>query len=310
MHPRITLFIIIIIIIIISPQTLVGNRLILIGGCSGKTYYNDVYSYDLKSCTWQKLNMSGVPPTGRKGHTATLVATGGNGQAQIYVFGGFAVDRRTSELHVMDCGNLHWTQPEVKGNVPDPRSYHTALMLDGRLFVFGGFTKGNKALVDFRTLDVGFFNWGLPAITGREPDLTMSRGGHSACVIGARVFFFGGTNGSRLNNDLLCIDMESEVRKMKRRYQFMKETYPLVFDQMASARQAGKKKVYWKSGLPFIPELPFSHTVYTEFPQEGSSFTGKEAHFFLLADWNKFHMSTNFSLQQHPDFYNVYLVLE
>lgn len=269
-------------------MTLFGPRILVFGGWDGKNYFSDISSLDPKTGVWQRLNVSGAVPAGRKGHSATLIA--GN---KLYVFGGSCADRRSNELFVLDTGAMHWTQPEVKGNTPLARAYHTATMLDGKLFVFGGLAKGNKPLVDFRSLDTGFYNWSLPSLNGREPDLTRARGGHTACFVGAKLFFFGGTNGTRLFNDLLAIDTESEVKKQKQRYQFMKETYPGIFDAMQAGKVAGKKKVYWQSGLPFIPEIPFSHTVYTEFPPEGQqNFTGKEAHFFMLTDWSKWRQET------------------
>eukprot|EP00163_Fabomonas_tropica_P007766 TRINITY_DN1743_c0_g1_i4.p1 TRINITY_DN1743_c0_g1~~TRINITY_DN1743_c0_g1_i4.p1 ORF type:complete len:208 (+),score=32.38 TRINITY_DN1743_c0_g1_i4:918-1541(+) len=206
---------------------------------------------------------------------------------------------------------MHWNQPVVKGNIPQIRAYHCAVVLNGKIFIFGGIGKGNVPLNDYRVLDPGFFNWSLPVTSGREPDLKQARGYHTGTIIGPKLFIFGGFNGKKLFNDLVSLDTESEVKKMKARYMFLKSNYPQVFEQMKAGAASGKKKVHWKSGLPFIAELPFSHTVYTEFPQEGrQTFSGKEARFFLLTDWSKFRMQRTFRMEQHPDFWNVYIVLD
>lgn len=284
-------------------MTLVGNKLMVFGGWNGRDYFSDVSSLDPKGGVWQRLNVSGIQPTGRKGHTTTLV----NG-TKLYVIGGHCLERRTNDLFILDTASLHWTQPEAKGNLPSPRSNHTALILDNKIFVFGGFTKGSRPLIDFRSLDTGFFNWSLPAVNGKEPDLTRARGAHAVCVVGPKVFFFGGQGERGLFGDIIVIDTESEVKKMKERYAFFKQHYPGVFEQM-KAGAATKKKVYWQSGLPFIPELPFSHVVYEEFGGNGATFSGKEKRFYLLTSWSKWKSETNWILEAHPDFSNVLLVL-
>ena len=294
----------------------IGTKLYMFGGWTGppgadgdagESYKNDLYVLDIKSLVWQRQHLSGSAPSPRKLHTATVVEA----DQRIIIIGGYSIDRRVNDVHVIDLKNSHYNQPEVKGNLPQIRSAHTAVLIERSIFVFGGFGKGNVALNDFRSLDIGFFRWSLPAIGGREPDLTQARGGHGVAVIGSQVIHFGGSAGRKCHDNMIVLDTESELNRMRKRYAFMREHYPGIFESFKVASSHGVPQCRWRSGLPFISELPFTHEIANPTTDASGKIANKSSgeKLFLLADWSRFRFDTTFRLEQHPSFANVFLVL-
>ena len=49
-----------------------------------------------------------------------------------------ALTRTRCDLHLLDTTTLAWSQPQVHGPSPQERRYHTAVVIDKRIFIFGG----------------------------------------------------------------------------------------------------------------------------------------------------------------------------
>ncbi|KAL6067333.1 IgA-specific serine endopeptidase [Balamuthia mandrillaris] len=77
----------------------IGARLWIFGGLTEeKTLLNDVHVLDFEQMKWQKLQITGRPPTPRQ--NATLTAVGN----RLFIFGGWDGRRQHNDIHVLDTG--------------------------------------------------------------------------------------------------------------------------------------------------------------------------------------------------------------
>lgn len=184
--------------------------------------------------------------------------------SKIYIFGGNAgTNMRLNDMHILDTGapsshcctalctplslrsrlphlailvcrgidEMHWITPLVGGAAPWERSGHTASVIGGRVFIFGGFSyAGGEWLNDthiFNTGTVyhhrppclgctastqslsraltGSLKWRRATTTGAPPS---GRNYHTASVVGKRIFIFGGFGNNVWLNDMHIFDSE------------------------------------------------------------------------------------------------------
>lgn len=100
-------------------------------------YLNDLHVLDTTLTSWSQPVTSGVVPSQREGHTASVVGE------KIVVFGGAGLDKEDSsvnlsDMHILDTVTLTWSQPHTAGPLPQERRYHSATVIDRKIFVFGG----------------------------------------------------------------------------------------------------------------------------------------------------------------------------
>ncbi|BBH04025.1 Galactose oxidase/kelch repeat superfamily protein [Prunus dulcis] len=91
-----------------------------------------------------------------------------------------------------------WSKPVIKGTPPTPRDSHSCTAVGDNLFVFGG-TDGMNPLKDLHILDTCDFTYmDIASLRGDGPE---AREGHSAALVGKRLFIFGGCGKSSNNSD-------------------------------------------------------------------------------------------------------------
>uniref|UniRef100_A0A670ZC02 Rab9 effector protein with kelch motifs n=1 Tax=Pseudonaja textilis TaxID=8673 RepID=A0A670ZC02_PSETE len=118
----------------------VENRLFVHGGLAGDTFYDDLFSIDIKDLKWEKLAASGSIPGGRAAHSAVAF------QSHIYVFGGMDPTGELNTMYRYHLEKKHWTQLEFNAPVPSGRLDHSMCVIPwetsgGRThlcLVFGG----------------------------------------------------------------------------------------------------------------------------------------------------------------------------
>lgn len=151
-------------------------------------YLNDIYQLDINKMIWTHPQTHGARPTGRYGHSATLLK-----HNRIAVFGGWGKggcqvrtvcnDNRAQTLHILDTITMTWYIPKKSGknlnsttntereDVNDLNStqnsvskplkhlYNHAACRAGSetIYIFGGYD-GRQALGEFYTLDCNFSN--------------------------------------------------------------------------------------------------------------------------------------------------------
>ena len=78
----------------------VNDRLYLFGGSGPHAYcFNDLYTFDLASCTWDHCNSQLDPeksPNARAGHSMTLV------DCRLYIIGGSYGQEYLKDVYILD----------------------------------------------------------------------------------------------------------------------------------------------------------------------------------------------------------------
>lgn len=143
--------------------------------------------------------VTGTPPPGRNGHSATLVVDPDDDEnGRIFIIGGWlgTGPLAASDLHVLEITHggrhLRWYQPTVQGRNPGSCNMHTADYVPNQraIYVFRG-GNGREYLNDLHALDVNKMTWRRVETTGAVPQ---QRANHSSAILEetAELFIFGG----------------------------------------------------------------------------------------------------------------------
>ena len=143
--------------------------------------------------------VTGTPPPGRNGHSATLVVDPDDDEnGRIFIIGGWlgTGPLAASDLHVLEITHggryLRWYQPTVQGRNPGSCNMHTADYVPNQraIYVFRG-GNGREYLNDLHALDVHTMTWRRVETTGAIPQ---QRANHSSAILEetAELFIFGG----------------------------------------------------------------------------------------------------------------------
>jgi hypothetical protein len=115
----------------------VRDRVIVIGG-DGGTFLNDVWALNLAGSTptWERLLPGGVPPSGRREHTAIYDPLGD----RVIVYGGFDGSRRGDVWALLLGGSPSWSRLTSSTVSPASRMGHVAVYDEPRhrMVMFGG----------------------------------------------------------------------------------------------------------------------------------------------------------------------------
>ncbi|XP_075241189.1 leucine-zipper-like transcriptional regulator 1 isoform X2 [Convolutriloba macropyga] len=140
------------------PVTLVGNRLFLFSGVSGKEMTNHIFTFNLDTSHWTRispehiLHGSAAAPQKRYGHTMVEY------HRRLYVFGGSvasAHDNLASDLLCFDLDHKSWEKvtPRSTSQPITGRLFHTAVVYQDKMYIFGGtvdFDKRSNELFVFK----------------------------------------------------------------------------------------------------------------------------------------------------------------
>ncbi|XP_066567722.1 uncharacterized protein LOC136755167 [Amia ocellicauda] len=117
----------------------ISEQLYVFGGCSEEGgYYSDVHVLNTETLAWQRLELKGDSPSGGARQTFTA-----HHDKDIYLFGGTStrkhgISTSTNEIHKLSIAKTKWKVPLYVGIPPARRRGHTAFILHGHMYVFGG----------------------------------------------------------------------------------------------------------------------------------------------------------------------------
>mmetsp|Transcript_5359 Transcript_5359/g.16717 ORF Transcript_5359/g.16717 Transcript_5359/m.16717 type:complete len:526 (-) Transcript_5359:145-1722(-) len=97
-----------------------------------------------------------------------------------------------------------WSAPSTQG-CPGPRAAHSCDVIDGRLYVFGGWN-GKRALNDLHVLDVASGIWTEVLPNASAPS---ARNNHTTAVVDQRLAVHGGHDGNKWVADMHILDTSS-----------------------------------------------------------------------------------------------------
>ncbi|CAN1164468.1 Acyl-CoA-binding domain-containing protein 6 [Linum perenne] len=192
--------------------TVIGNKMIVVGGESSGGLLDDVQVLNFDKFTWttasSKLYLSPsrmplkIPAC--KGHC--LVSWG----KKALLIGG-KTDPHSDRISVwaFDTETECWSLMEAKGDIPIARSGHTVVRSSSTLILFGGEDSKKKKLNDLHMFDLKSLTWLPLHFTGTGPS---ARSNHVSTLFDDKMLLiFGGASKSRTLNDLYSLDFESMV---------------------------------------------------------------------------------------------------
>ncbi|KAL6746870.1 hypothetical protein V8C86DRAFT_1437567 [Haematococcus lacustris] len=223
---------------------LVGHRLYVVAGNYAGRYLSDMWVLDTLSLQWSPLQpqrspsrqadatpsptapveLVSLPPIA--GHTVTVWGS------KLYIMGGHAKGRAQTlglPVYVYDTADNTLVALDTDGRAPCARGGHSATLINGRVWVFGGEDSGRRPLSDLHCLDLASATWSqawpLPsAAQGQAHDTAAQRQGgkrvlppgppsarsaHAAAAYLDRyLLIFGGGSTATCYADVAVLDTE------------------------------------------------------------------------------------------------------
>lgn len=134
-------------------------HLVLFGGSDGHECFSSIHLLNLTNLTWSTPQLTNSPP--RLSHTATQIGS------YLFVLGGHDGAKYSNAILLLNLVTMNWeTRKICAKEIPEGRGYHTAVLCDSRLWVFGGYD-GEKVFGDCWALELGASAY-LPQITSFE----------------------------------------------------------------------------------------------------------------------------------------------
>ena len=199
---------------------LIKGKIHIFGGYGGVQYqrkaFNDLYTLDISTWKWEKLEPIGQIPEPRLGHVACVI------NQALLIFGGNSNNTQFNNCHMYDTSSNEWRDIELTYGIP--RWNMSAIFVEAipsnKFFVFGGsvgeFDEGSsrnlgKITNDIFVLDINSMNFEvdsvkiteeLAAISEEEKILPKPRE-HATLIFDkndSRIIVFGGWNGNWLGD--------------------------------------------------------------------------------------------------------------
>lgn len=140
---------------------------------------------------WKSPPTQGTSPEPRQGHSAIRY------QNSMVVFGGEhnTTQQTLSDVHVLNIDTWTWTKPPISGTIPTPRSFHTAMLFNNKMLVWGGYEQAEDSAyqfsdVDLHLLDLQTWEWSQITPSGTPPE---PRSHQSAVLFKDKLLIDGGS---------------------------------------------------------------------------------------------------------------------
>ncbi|KAL7880258.1 hypothetical protein SRHO_G00025120 [Serrasalmus rhombeus] len=182
-----------------------SKRIFVFGGSKHKKWFNDVHILDTQSWRWTMVEAQGkVPPLAY--HSCTLF------RGELFVFGGVfprphpEPDGCSDSLYIFNPEMAIWYQPIVNGDKPAPRSGHSACVMQGKIFFFGGWDTP-VCFNDMFLLDLCLMEFSAVQTNGSAPS---PRSWHGCAVLSDSCFLVhGGYNGNDALSDTFIFNTDT-----------------------------------------------------------------------------------------------------
>lgn len=159
---------------------------------------DNLYLLNTTSLRWTAVQPVGPRPSGRYGHSLSSI------NARLYVFGGqvdeeFFDDMWSFDLTTWRSSTTHWELVKPSTTPPPPRTNHTVVTWQDKLYLFGG-ANGDLWYSDTWAFDPATKRWDQLECSGYVPAPCQ---GHAATIIGDVMYVFGGMSSQGLLIDQL-----------------------------------------------------------------------------------------------------------
>lgn len=189
-----------------TGQTVVKfqDKVYCYGGYSGPKRMNDLFELDLKNMEWKFHSNYGI---GISHHSCVLYSE------KLFIFGGLTDQGiPINELKTWNIIHKNWETILPIGDVPSPRSHHSACVFNEEIYLFGGYSSPFR-FNDIYSLNMNNGIWKKIQVNGKR---TRRLSEHSANIINYSMIVYGGFNGKKVFNDLLEFDLISKRWKKKK----------------------------------------------------------------------------------------------
>jgi len=279
----------------------VDGMIYYIGGQMADGRSDEIFAYDHNNNTFEQVRLSNYDPNrtlpvqgkvsddckdfkGIDGkvpsfarHQAVLI----NGK--IYVFGGYDYTYFYN-LAVFDPKRKTWTYPAIKGDLPAPRSNHSAAVAGNKFYIFGGSIGDNvdryTVTNDFYCFDTTTMTWSK-IITDSEPS---KRVGHVMTAIGSYIYLFGGgvwgkqTGWTQQYNDMYVFDTKESkwtLVPLKNEDKPQVCTYPYIFTVGNNLMIFGGAAIMGSTVTNKLYAWDILTRKWTELPVEGEAISSR-----------------------------------
>jgi N-acetylneuraminic acid mutarotase len=215
----------------IAPQNRFGHsaivqqdKLIIFGGWNGHITLNDIWAYSFSTEKWNEI----LPTTVISARYRHIAVPLGN---SMFIFGGVNKEQvRFNDTYEFNIKYQYWVKVETHKD-PSPRTFHRSVVLDGFLYVLGGYDGSRKndmfrldlhdlspedeiesnPLLPTNSLEDGELCWKEIECVGKNYS---ARTGHCAININGIIHVFGGTDETTRRNDLHCFDIGASTWRL------------------------------------------------------------------------------------------------
>ncbi|XP_015786606.1 kelch domain-containing protein 3-like isoform X2 [Tetranychus urticae] len=199
-----------------------AGHMYILGGYeeATKKYCDTVFRFELKTFTWQAVYQltSGLL---KKVYMSCVAIDN-----KIYLFGGrsYSCPFRDSDIMELDTEKMTLSTPKVSGYKPCCRRSHSAVVIDNKMVVFGGYNDiTDEYHNDFNVFDPKTYSWTPLNTIGQEPP--RARRGNCCVAVNSFLYLFGGSSPEPKTredqaaslmelDDLFVIDTNRSLRSM------------------------------------------------------------------------------------------------
>mmetsp|Transcript_81129 Transcript_81129/g.262848 ORF Transcript_81129/g.262848 Transcript_81129/m.262848 type:complete len:767 (-) Transcript_81129:68-2368(-) len=97
-----------------------------------------------------------------------------------------------------------WNALEVAGHRPRPREGHATVEVGDRIYVLGGCAQELQCFNDVWIFNAGQSSWTQDFYSGDWPE---ARGGHTANLVGSKIYIYGGANSQETFGSVYVLDL-------------------------------------------------------------------------------------------------------
>ncbi|KAJ3137699.1 hypothetical protein HDU90_001649 [Geranomyces variabilis] len=155
-------------------------HVILYGGSDGHECFSSIHILNIATLTWTTPPAQPPPPQALSDFTSTDAATAASATSPprlshtatqigsyLFIFGGHDGSHYNNTILLLNLVTMSWESRSVAGRaLPAARGYHTAVLCDSRLWLYGGYD-GQSLFGDCWVLELGASAY-LPQITSFE----------------------------------------------------------------------------------------------------------------------------------------------